>query len=276
MESRARARSRVGDVSRGLSSQTIPCRRDPARHGSPLVTCHNELGPFSCRLLDTSSRRTLPARFIRLKDILTDIAIFSIRSRFCFAWNWFAKRETAPFISPYFADRPPPPPPPLPPPLLPPFNEPPIKSTPLYLFWSPFIAIRSSNGLFFATEPLQPLQPLQSLLRLHVSWQARYFRIDLRFGIERSNQSWCGVSSDAAFKFRKISKHPNSRSIEYFFESCERGSSRERGYNAVHNVKRRMLQFLPFRELLFSLVSRTKHCARARYVAWQDTATFSS
>lgn len=91
MESRGRVRSRVGDVSRGLSSQTIPRWRDPARHGSPLVTCHNEIRPFSCHLLGTSSRRTLPARFIRLKDILTDIAIFSIRTRFCFARNRFAK-----------------------------------------------------------------------------------------------------------------------------------------------------------------------------------------
>lgn len=98
MESGARVRSRVGDVSRGLSSQRIPCWRDPARHGSPLVTYRNETRPFSCRLLDTSSRRTLPARFIRLKGILTDIAIFSIRSRFCFARNRFARGKQLPLF----------------------------------------------------------------------------------------------------------------------------------------------------------------------------------
>lgn len=152
MESRARVRSRVGDVSRGLSSQTIPCWRDPARHGSPLVTCHNEIGPFSCRLLNTSSRRTLPARFIRLKDVLTDIAIFSIRTRFCFAWNRFAKGKQLPlFPLTLLADRH--------------RHRHRHRHCLLYYYSLSFLipfSVRSSNGLFFATK-------FKPLLRLHIS-----------------------------------------------------------------------------------------------------------
>lgn len=70
-------------------------------------------------------------------------------------------------------------------------------------------------------------------------------------------------------------RHPSWRSIEYFFESYEREWSRKRSYNAVHNAKCRVVQFLPFRELcrvtgysdiffLKSLLYRRQFCSKNR------------